>query len=135
MKILKFGGTSVGSVQSISTVLEILKQESRSGQQPVAVVSAMSGITNLLIDMAERAASGKEFTAQLAELENRHFEVVKGLLDIAQQNPVFTRLKIYFNQLEDLLQGVFTLRELTAKTRDLILSYGERCSALMIGRI
>ena len=135
MKILKFGGTSVGSVQSISTVLEILKQESKDDQKPIVVVSAMSGITNLLVDMAERAAAGKEFTAQLAELENRHFEVVKGLLDIAQQNPVFTRLKIYFNQLEDLLQGVFTLRELTAKTRDLILSYGERCSALMISRI
>jgi aspartokinase/homoserine dehydrogenase 1 len=135
MKILKFGGTSVGSVQSISTVLEILKAESAGGQKPIAVVSAMSGITNLLVDMAERAAAGKEFTAQLAELENRHFEVVKGLLDIAQQNPVFTRLKIYFNQLEDLLQGVFILRELTPKTRDMILSYGERCSALMISRI
>jgi aspartokinase/homoserine dehydrogenase 1 len=101
----------------------------------VVVLSAMSGITNLLVSMAEGAAAGKEFTAELAELERRHFEVVKALLDIQNQNPAYTRLKIHFNQLEELLQGVLTLRELTAKTRDTILSYGERCSAMMIAKI
>lgn len=135
MKVLKFGGTSVGSVSSIKTLLEILKNEDKGGSRPVVVLSAMSGITNLLVAMAEGAAAGNEFTAQLAELERRHFEVVKALLDIQNQNPAYTRLKIHFNQLEELLQGVLTLRELTAKTRDLILSYGERCSALMISKI
>ncbi|QKJ32699.1 bifunctional aspartate kinase/homoserine dehydrogenase I [Mucilaginibacter mali] len=135
MKVLKFGGTSVGSAKSISTVIDILKTEDRSQGSPVVVLSAMSGVTNLLVEMAENAASGKEFTAHLAELEARHFAVVKELLDVQQQNPVFTRLKLYFNQLEDLLQGVLTLRELTAKTRDLILSYGERCSTLLVSRI
>ncbi|MBD1363515.1 bifunctional aspartate kinase/homoserine dehydrogenase I [Mucilaginibacter sp. ZT4R22] len=135
MKVLKFGGTSVGSVNSIKTLLDILKEENKNGSKPVVVLSAMSGITNLLISMAEGAAAGKEFTAELAELERRHFEVVKALLDIQNQNPAYTRLKIHFNQLEELLQGVLTLRELTAKTRDTILSYGERCSAMMISKI
>jgi aspartokinase/homoserine dehydrogenase 1 len=135
MKVLKFGGTSVGSAQSISTVIDILKQEDLSNGAPVVILSAMSGVTNLLNEMAGNAANGKDFTAHLAELETRHFSVVKELLDVQQQNPVFTRLKLYFNQLEDLLQGVFTLRELTPKTRDLILSYGERCSTLMVSRI
>ncbi|MEO7213246.1 bifunctional aspartate kinase/homoserine dehydrogenase I [Mucilaginibacter sp.] len=135
MKVLKFGGTSVGSVSSIKTLLDILKEENKNGSKPVVVLSAMSGITNLLISMAEGAAEGKEFTAELAELERRHFEVVKALLDIQNQNPAYTRLKIHFNQLEELLQGVLTLRELTAKTRDTILSYGERCSAMMISKI
>ncbi|RWY52362.1 bifunctional aspartate kinase/homoserine dehydrogenase I [Mucilaginibacter gilvus] len=135
MKVLKFGGTSVGSVNSIKTLLEILREENKNGSKPVVVLSAMSGITNLLISMAEGAAEGKEFTAELAELERRHFEVVKALLDIQNQNPAYTRLKIHFNQLEELLQGVLTLRELTAKTRDTILSYGERCSAMMISKI
>jgi aspartokinase/homoserine dehydrogenase 1 len=135
MKILKFGGTSVGSVSSIQTLLNILKDEDSTGSRPVVVLSAMSGVTNLLISMAEDAASGNEFTAKLAELEKRHFDVVKALLDIQNQNPAYTRLKIHFNQLEELLQGVLTLRELTPKTRDLIVSYGERCSALMISKI
>ena len=135
MKILKFGGTSVGSIQSIQTLLDILKNEVNENDNPIVVLSAMSGITNLLVAMAEGAANGQDFTAALAELEKRHFDIVKSLLDIQNQNPAFTRLKIYFNQLEDLLQGVLTLRELTLKTRDLILSFGERCSTLMIAKI
>ena len=135
MKILKFGGTSVGSVESIQTLLNILRDEAGGNDKPVVILSAMSGVTNLLIAMAEDAAKGNEFTAQLAELERRHFDVVKSLLAVQYQNPAFTRLKIHFNQLEDLLQGILTLRELTPKTRDLVLSYGERCSTLMISKI
>jgi aspartokinase/homoserine dehydrogenase 1 len=135
MKVLKFGGTSVGSVSSIQTLLNILKDEQSWGSRPVVVLSAMSGVTNLLLSMADNAANGLEFTAQLAELEKRHFDVVKSLLDIQNQNPAYTRLKIHFNQLEELLQGVLTLRELTPKSRDLIVSYGERCSALMVSKI
>ncbi|MBS1526916.1 MAG: bifunctional aspartate kinase/homoserine dehydrogenase I [Bacteroidetes bacterium] len=135
MKILKFGGTSVGSAQSIGTVIDILKKEYRSGEKPVVVLSAMSGVTNLLLEMAQKAQRGEDFTAQLAELETRHFDMVKALLQVQHQNPVFTRLKINFNQLEELLQGISTLRELTPKTRDLVLSYGERCSAFMISKI
>jgi len=135
MKILKFGGTSVGSVQSISTVLNILKKETQNGENPVVVLSAMSGVTNLLIAMAEQAAQGNSFSQQLADLEKKHFDVVKALLDVQQQNPVFTKLKIYFNELEDLLTGIFSLRELTAQTKDLVLSYGERCSTFMVSKI
>jgi aspartokinase/homoserine dehydrogenase 1 len=134
MKILKFGGTSVGSIQSIQTLLNILKTDA-VGEKPVVVLSAMSGVTNLLVSMAEDAATGKDFTTGLAELERRHFDVVKALLDIQNQNPAFTRLKINFNQLEELLQGVLALRELTPKTRDMVLSHGERCSTIMISKI
>ncbi len=133
MKILKFGGTSVGSIASIQTLLNILKNE--KGEKPVVVLSAMSGVTNLLVSMAEGAAQGVDFAASLAELEKRHFEAVKALLDIQHQNPAFTKLKIHFNQLEELLQGVLTLKELTPKTRDLVLSFGERCSTVMISKI
>ena len=135
MKILKFGGTSVGSVQSIQTLLNIVRGEVENGEKPVVVLSAMSGVTNLLVSMAEGAANGVDFTAPLAELEKRHFDVVKSLLTVQNQNPAFTRLKIFFNNLEDLLQGILTLRELTPKTRDQVLSFGERCSTLMICKI
>jgi len=135
MKILKFGGTSVGSVQSIQTLLNILKDEVNRKEKPVVVLSAMGGVTNLLVSMAEGAANGDDFTAALADLEKRHFDIVKSHLTAQHQNPAYTGLKIYFNQLEDLLQGILTLRELTPKTRDLVLSFGERCSTLMICKI
>ncbi|WPU98865.1 bifunctional aspartate kinase/homoserine dehydrogenase I [Mucilaginibacter sp. cycad4] len=135
MKVLKFGGTSVGSVSSIQTLLSILKDEVKNEEKPVVVLSAMGGVTNLLSAMAEDAANGIDFTAGLAELEKRHFDVVKALLDVQNQNPALTRLKIHFNQLEELLQGVLTLRELTPKTRDQVLAFGERCSTLMVSKI
>jgi aspartokinase/homoserine dehydrogenase 1 len=135
MKVLKFGGTSVGSVASIQTLLNILSDEVKNEEKPVVILSAMGGVTNLLASMAEDAANGNDFTAALAELEKRHFDVVKNLLTVQNQNPAFTRLKIHFNQLEELLQGVLTLRELTPKTRDQVLSYGERCSTIMVSKI
>ena len=95
MKVLKFGGTSVGSAGSIKTVLSILQQQQQAGKKPVTVLSAMSGVTNLLVQMAENAAVGQSFTAQLADLEHKHFEVVRELMEVQTQNPVFTRLKIY----------------------------------------
>ena len=133
MKVLKFGGTSVGSIESIAAVVDILKQQ--QPELPVVVVSAMSGVTNLLLHMAGQAAAGHEITEHLTGLQNRHFDVVKALLPVQQQNPVFTRLKLYFNELEDLLQAVYALKELTPKIRDLIVSFGERCSAFMLAKI
>lgn len=135
MKVLKFGGTSVGSEKSISAIIEILKQETAENGSPVVVLSAMGGVTNLLSAMATKAASGESFIEYLSELQNRHFDVIKALLDVPRQNPVFTRLKLYFNELEDILQGIASLRELTPRINDLVLSYGERCSTLLVSKI
>ncbi len=135
MKILKFGGTSVGSVESIGKLLQIIEREDQSSGNPVIVLSAMSGVTNLLSAMADKASQGGTFHDELKELEERHFDVIKELLAVSRQNPVFTQLRILFNEIEDLLQGVSMLRELTPRTRDLVLSYGERCSTFMISKI
>jgi aspartokinase/homoserine dehydrogenase 1 len=135
MKVLKFGGTSVGSVESITKLLQIIEKEQSGSGSPVVVLSAMSGVTNLLSDMANKAEKGISFTDDLKDLEERHFHIIKELLAVAKQNPVFTKLRILFNELEDILQGVMILGELTPRTRDLILSYGERCSAFMISKI
>lgn len=135
MKILKFGGTSVGTVDSIRTLLQLVGNEVSAGSNPVVVLSAMGGVTNMLVSMAEEAASGSSYAERLALLENRHFEVVKALVNPQRQNPVLTRLKLLFNELEDLLQGVQSLQELTAKSRDRILSYGERCSTFLVSKI
>ena len=135
MKILKFGGTSVGSVASIQSLMQIIQQECKSGNKPLIVLSAMGGATNLLCTMAENAANGISYNQELKFLESRHFEVIKALIDPQRQNLMFTRLKLLLNELEDILQGVQSLSELTPRTRDLILSYGERCSTLLISKI
>ena len=134
MKILKFGGTSVGSVQSISSLLSILQNEQTTGK-PIVVLSAMSGITNLLTSMAEKAALAQDFSEALETIENRHFEVVRALLPAAAQNPVLTKLKLYFNELEEVLQAIYNLKELSLQAKDLVLSYGERCSTFMVSQI
>jgi len=134
MNILKFGGTSVGSSEGIRTLINILKATDRE-EYPVVVLSAMHGVTNLLQAMAEKAKVAEEYAAELKEIEEKHFEVVRKLLPASAQNPVFTKLKIYFNELEDILSSVYNLRELSPQTRDLILSFGERCSTFMISHI
>ncbi|HEY1025100.1 MAG TPA: bifunctional aspartate kinase/homoserine dehydrogenase I [Sphingobacteriaceae bacterium] len=135
MKVLKFGGTSVGSADSIRTLIGLVENEISGGNRPVVVLSAMSGVTNLLVAMAEGAASGNPHSGQLQELQDRHFGVVNTLMPPHSQNPVLTRLKLLFNELDDLLQGVRSLQELTLQSRDRILSYGERCSAFMVSKI
>lgn len=135
MKILKFGGTSVGSVESIKAVLSIVKESYDAGEKPLVVLSAMSGITNLLTKMAEDAAEGKPFAEDLKVMEEKHFEVVKKLIAVKFQNPVLTRLKLLINELEDLLQGVTALKELSNQSKDLIISYGERCSNYLVSKI
>jgi len=135
MKVLKFGGTSVGNAESIRAVLEIVGKSHADGDRPLVVLSAMGGVTNLLAKMAENAAERIPFGEDLASLEARHFEVVKKLMPVRQQNPVFTRLKLLLNELDDILQGVSVLRELSPQSRDLVLSFGERFSNFMLARI
>jgi len=134
MNILKFGGTSVGSAQSISALIAILKKE-KGDENPIVVLSAMGGVTNTLLEMAENARNAQEYADQLKKIETKHFEVIRALLPAGAQNPVLTKLKIYFNELEDILQSVYNLRELSLQTKDLILSYGERCSNVMVSHI
>lgn len=134
MNILKFGGTSVGSQESISALIGLLKPSAQS-ENPVVVLSAMSGVTNALLEMAENARNLNEYSAALKEVEEKHFKVIRSLLPASAQNPVLTKLKIFFNELEDILQSVYNLRELSPQTKDLILSYGERCSTAMISHI
>ncbi len=135
MKVLKFGGTSVGSKEGIRAVLDIVKEAYDKGERPLVVLSAMSGVTNLLTSMAENAAERKSFQEDVLFLEETHFAIVKELIAIKYQNPVFTKLKLMLNELEEILQGVYALKELSAQSKDLIVSFGERFSNYMVSKI
>lgn len=135
MKIVKFGGSSVGSGHSIQNVLSILQNKYASGEKFIVVSSAMSGVTNILTELAQIASEGKDFKKGLIEIEQRHFTVIKEMITVKNQNPAFTQIKIFINEIEDLLQGVYSLRELSLQSKDLILSYGEKCSTFLLSQI
>lgn len=132
MFVLKFGGTSVGSAASIKKVAEILKGQS-SAKPVFTVVSAFGGITNHLQKAAETAASGNDsYTEELISIEERHLSVINELLSLNNRNAVLTRIKLMLNELESLLRGVFLIQELSHRSLDRILSYGELMSSVII---
>lgn len=133
MKILKFGGTSVGTADSIRRVADIILDYHREGVKVAVVVSAQSGITNMLTQAGDQAAEGDEaYEATLKEIEKRHFDVIKGLIGVRGQSNLFAHVKILLNELEDVLHGAFLLKELSLRSKDLIMSFGEQLSAYII---
>ncbi|MBC5862651.1 bifunctional aspartate kinase/homoserine dehydrogenase I [Flavobacterium turcicum] len=132
MKVLKFGGTSVANAQNIKLVLEII-EESRSGERLVVIVSAFSKVTDLLQLASQKAAQGDDrFKEIVAEIETKHLEALKALIPVSEQSALLSHIKRIINHLETLLDGCFLLGELSARTLDTILSFGELLSAYII---
>lgn len=133
MKVLKFGGTSVGSVESIKTVLNIITQNIEKGEEIAVVFSAMGGATNQLIEMATMSSlSLDQYKDSQKKLQERHYDVINALVPVKMQSKIFANLRILFNELEDLLHGVYLVKEISPRTLDLIMSFGERLSSYII---
>jgi bifunctional aspartokinase / homoserine dehydrogenase 1 len=132
MQVLKFGGTSVANAENISKVVSIVKEAVKK-DRVIVVVSALGGVTDLLLDAAYLASSGNEsYKDKLQLIEQRHLEAVKQLLPIAQQSQLLSFVKKSCNEIEDICSGIFLLRELTPRTKDRIGSYGELMSSQII---
>lgn len=135
MRILKFGGSSVGTSEALLQVFEIIK-EKQAGNRLVVVVSAFRGITDQLIDISAKAAQGDEaFRGILESLEERHLKTIDELFPAKSRSDIITSFKIMLNELDDVLQGVYLIRELTKKTLDFIVGFGERFSALILSAL
>lgn len=130
MIVLKFGGSSVANATHIKQVLHILTQQNK----PMAVVvSALGGVTDALHQLGEQAAKGdNSYTDQLKEVEARHINLVQELVPVANQSSVLSATKQMLNQLETILEGVYMIRELSPKTLDMLLSFGELLSHTII---
>ena len=130
MNILKFGGSSVGSAEAIDKVKEILvKQKNPKG----VVVSAMKGITDSLENTGQKASKGDiSYLDIFKEIENKHIGVIKKLIKANNRVDILASSKKLLNNLEDLLHGIFLIKEFSNRSRDLVLSYGERLSASII---
>ena len=136
MKVLKFGGTSVGTVDSIRQVIGIIENNLANGERIAVVFSAMGGVTNRLIEIGKMAAAGNnEYIEFLKVVEERHFTIVRGLINVKSQSSTFAAVRGLFNELGDILRGVSWIRELSERTLDLIMSFGERLSTLVISEV
>jgi aspartokinase/homoserine dehydrogenase 1 len=132
MQVLKFGGTSVANADNINKVVAIVK-ESVKKDATVVVVSALGGVTDLLLSAAALAADGiEEYKDKLNLVEQRHLETVKQLIPVANQSQLLSLVKKSCNELEDICNGIFLLRELTPRSKDRISSYGEWISSQII---
>ena len=130
MKILKFGGTSVANAESLQSVISIVKSQK---QKTVVVVSALGGITNLLIDLLEQAAKkDSSYLDGIDTIRQRHMEPIESILAKKDQSDIITFLDDKLIQLENLLQSVFQLEEITERTLSKVSSLGEILSAKLI---
>ena len=135
MKILKFGGSSVGTSDALNSVSEIIREQQQS-ERLVVVLSAFRGVTDQLIEMAKQASAGDEaFHDILDEIEERHYQTINELFPAKDRSDIITAFKLQLNELDDVLQGVFLIRELTSKTLDFIMGFGERFSALILASL
>ncbi len=132
MQVLKFGGSSVSNAANINKVVAIV-QSAVKKEPTVLVVSALGGITDQLLQIGHLAATADEtYKSLLTEAENRHLDTVRELLPIQQQSATLSAVKQQFNQLDGICDGVFLLRELSPRTRDRIVSYGELLSSMIV---
>ncbi len=131
MKVLKFGGTSVGFVESILSLKNIVEAEQG---ETIVVVSALGGITDKLIAASKTAFAGdKTYADELAAIRKRHHDMVETVIEGKdRQQTLLTNIDSLLDELQSICYGVFLIRDLSPKTQSAIVSYGERLSSLIV---
>ena len=131
MKIMKFGGSSLASAERIDAVAKIVRDSLATGRVAV-VVSAMGGVTDQLTAAGDAAARGEDTATILSGLRSRHHETAAELLDDDAAAVIIDQIDTVINELDRLLHGVTLVGECSARTRDTVLSCGERLSARLL---
>lgn len=134
MKVLKFGGTSVGSVNSMLSVKRIVEG---IDDKVIVVVSALGGITDKLICTSKMAASGDDaYEKEMKEIVNRHIEMVYTVIPAGRGRELLLDLvNELLSELKDIFQGIYLIRDLSPKTSATIVSYGERLSSIIVATL
>ena len=135
VKVLKFGGSSVGAPSRIARIVEIVAEENRytPGEVRAVVVSAFQGVTDSLIQLSQRAAArASSLSDEVKSIEKRHLEALEELMPATARSSALAAVKVLVNELSDLLQGVSLVGECSARTLDHIMSFGERLSAFIV---
>lgn len=133
MKVIKFGGTSVGSAANFLRVKEIVsKQPSRT----VVVVSAVGGITDMLLSTSALAQKGDPaYMQSFGLIESKHYTIIDELLSNGIQDDVKMQVGKLLDELKNIFTGVYLIQELTPRTSDIIVSYGERMSSIILASV
>ena len=136
MKVLKFGGTSVGSVESILSLKAIVEKEAQK-QPIIVVVSALGGITDKLIATSQLAQKGDEaWRDEFQAMVERHHKMIDTIItDPRKRESLFNIVDSLFEQLRSIYFGVYLIRDLSKKTQDAIVSYGERLSSNIVATL
>ncbi|HVX52364.1 MAG TPA: aspartate kinase, partial [Chitinophagaceae bacterium] len=130
IKVLKFGGTSVANAQNIQKAVSIIK--GNHGRQ-IVIVSALGGVTDLLLKAGTLAAAANDsYKEILQQLEIKHLDTVRGLLPVTHQSSCLSMVKQYCNEIEEICNSIFYLQELSPRSKDRILSFGELLSSKII---
>ncbi len=136
MLVLKFGGTSVGSIEAMRQILSIITDSEHKGRVRAVVVSALSGITDSLIKAAESASRGNgNHLAELEAMKQRHLEMSAALLNGSHKKEADDFIESCFKELARVLDGVCILKELSPRILDYIMSFGECLSAFLLSNI
>ncbi|GAB1309205.1 bifunctional aspartate kinase/homoserine dehydrogenase I [Urechidicola sp. KH5] len=132
MKILKFGGTSVATAESIQEVIAICK-DSAKNESVAVVVSALGGATDVLLNAGSKAEhKDQSYLDDISSLEQRHISTIKSLIADSHQEEVIEEIKLQFAQLSSILEGIYLINEFSNKTKDKIASFGELLSSYII---
>ena len=136
MKVLKFGGTSVGSVESILSLKAIVEKEAQK-QPIIVVVSALGGITDKLIATSLLAQKGDEaWKDEFQAMVERHHKMIDTIItDPRKREQLFNIVDLLFEQLRSIYFGVYLIHDLSKKTQDAIVSYGERLSSNIVATL
>jgi aspartokinase/homoserine dehydrogenase 1 len=131
--ILKFGGSSVGNPERIKSVIKIIGEKFSSKERGAVVLSAYQGVTDSLIKAGQIAAKGdKKYQKIFEEIREKHLLTAKSLTSKSNRDDLTNKIKLLFNDLSEILHGIYLLHELTAKTQDYLMSFGERLSCLSV---
>ena len=134
MKILKFGGSSISNAGNIRKVLDILKTEPQG--EFALVFSAFGGVREVLLSSADKARnSDQSYLQDVKSLLDRHYAILKTLVPVSGQAMVIDYVEARFNELEDVLHGIYLVKECSARTKDYVASFGVRLSAFMLAQV
>ncbi|MCD8310783.1 MAG: bifunctional aspartate kinase/homoserine dehydrogenase I, partial [Prevotellaceae bacterium] len=134
MKVMKFGGTSVGSASSLLNVKRIVEATT---EPVIVVVSALGGVTDRLIHISQMAAAGDAaYQAEYRAVVYRHVALVSEVFPEGEERVQLQgQIGELLDELKDIFQGIYLIKDLSQKTSDAITSYGERLSSIIVSRL
>ena len=135
MLVLKFGGSSVGSVKGIEQIIGILKDKEYSSNVSAVIVAAFSGVTDALIELASTAVRGESYKEQLETISKRHRDCAEYFLKNDERKKAVKEIENNITLLSQILDGITLLNELSLRSQDLVMSFGERLSANLVASI